>query len=135
MTEVAKELQELKEKLADIEHQRWADWQKWVHSKCVESSLNGGDGSYVSFPAELFRAWEKQINTPYAELSDREKASDMEQVDRYWPLIESYLSLELDKQKQEKIKSSQSFCGCPMCLHHSEAYELSLSQSPVEDLE
>ena len=27
--------EELFEKLADIEHQRWADWQKYVHSKCI----------------------------------------------------------------------------------------------------
>jgi len=28
-------MNELFEKLAAIEHERWADWQKYVHSQCV----------------------------------------------------------------------------------------------------
>ena len=75
----------LREKLADIEHQRWADWQRYVHSKFVEHS--NGNGEYVCLPTELFKGWQKQIDTPYSELSEKEKDSDREQVDRYLPLI------------------------------------------------
>lgn len=38
-------------------------------------------------PAALAERWERQIATPYAELSETEKDGDREQVDRYWPLI------------------------------------------------
>ena len=83
------ERKELREKLAEIEHIRWSDWQKWMHSKMVEHS--DGKGEWVCLPAELFRRWERQIATNYADLPAHEQASDMEQVDRYWPLIEQAL--------------------------------------------
>ena len=74
---------ELIERLAAIEHQRWADWQKYMHSKCKSNGVGE-----LLIPAELVRQWERQIATPYADLSEAEKGSDRDQVRRYWPLIE-----------------------------------------------
>ena len=31
---------------------------------------------------------------------------------------------EIAKEKQERIEKNKSFCGCSMCLHHTEAYNL-----------
>ena len=73
----------LYEQLAAIEHERWADWQRYMHSLCTTNS----DGS-LTIPAGLVERWEHQIATPYAELTEREKNSDREQVDRYWHLIQ-----------------------------------------------
>jgi hypothetical protein len=70
---------ELREKLASIEHERWADWQNYVHRVYLEGNFK-----------EFMLRWQKQIGTPYSELSDQEKASDMEQVNRYWHLIEAH---------------------------------------------
>lgn len=78
----------LREKLATIEHERWADWQKWVHAQMTDELVNGIP--MFCLPIETVVRWQKQIKTPYAQLSSREKASDMEQVDRYWPLIQSH---------------------------------------------
>jgi len=76
---------ELFVKLADIEHQRWADWQKYLHSKCY-----GGDKARdLVIPSDLVEHWERQIKTPYSELSEKEKDSDKEQVMRYWDLIKT----------------------------------------------
>jgi hypothetical protein len=74
------------EKLASIEHARWAHWQQYLHDKGVRQP----DGSLI-LPAELVRRWETQIATPYADLSEAEKQSDREQVQRYLPLILSEL--------------------------------------------
>jgi hypothetical protein len=84
--DVADVLDGLVEKLAAIEHSRWAHWQRYVHS----ASLPQPDGSLV-MPAELVARWEKQIATSYADLDDREKESDREQVRKYLPLIEAAL--------------------------------------------
>jgi hypothetical protein len=72
---------ELFEKLADIEHQRWAHWQKYLHSRCT--NLNG---SLIMSP-KYVRHLERQIDTPYSELSEREKDMDRQEVMRYWGLI------------------------------------------------
>lgn len=81
-------IDELKEELAAIEHERWASWQKWMHEQAYHSTPNGG----LVFDGEYIKHLEKQINTPYVDLSATEQASDMEQVDRYWPLIEQYIA-------------------------------------------
>lgn len=79
---------ELREKLAAIEHERWADWQRYVHSVCYENKGIGGEPTgELTIPSEHARRWERQIETPYNELSEKEKDSDREQVDRYWQLI------------------------------------------------
>lgn len=94
----------LKEQLAAIEHDRWADWQKYMHSKMYQETDNKGEAVMLLLQTQ-FNHWERQIATPYAELSEAEKNSDREQVDRYWPLIEKQIRLaelraridELDK--------------------------------------
>ena len=66
---------EIIEIMARVEHERWAKWQKYLHSKCTVYR-NGT----VSFPHDLFRHWERQIKTPYSELSEREKEMDREEA-------------------------------------------------------
>ena len=73
---------ELFEQLAAIEHERWADWQKYMHSLCDA----GVDGSLCITPINV-KHWTRQIETKYSELSEKEKDSDREQVMRYWNLI------------------------------------------------
>ncbi|MFX5626992.1 hypothetical protein ABTD72_01820 [Acinetobacter baumannii] len=73
---------ELIEELAAIEHERWAHWQRYLHSKCFKNQ----DGSLV-IPPELVARWEKQMNTDYANLTQHEKESDREQVVKYLPSL------------------------------------------------
>ncbi|WP_066519121.1 MULTISPECIES: hypothetical protein [Sphingobium] len=75
-------LGDLVEQLAAIEHERWSHWQLYMHSKGQKRP----DGSLV-FSAEAVSRWEKQATTAYADLTESEKKSDREQVDRYLPLI------------------------------------------------
>lgn len=77
---------DLIEKLAAIEHERWAHWQSHLHEQCVRQK----DGSLI-IPAKLVERWKKQIATPYVSLSNEEKNSDREQVYRYLLVIESEL--------------------------------------------
>ena len=74
----------LVEELAALEHERWAHWQNYMHSKGQKQS----DGSLVLSP-ELVKRWEKQARTPYRQLSPSEKESDREQVRRYLPVVKA----------------------------------------------
>lgn len=76
----------LLERLAAVEHQRWAHWQEYMHSKGARQA----DGTLV-LPADLVERWDEQIATPYAELSDDEKESDREQVRAYLDIIKQGL--------------------------------------------
>ncbi|MBE5440130.1 MULTISPECIES: hypothetical protein [Mycobacteriaceae] len=72
----------LMEKLAAIEHERWAHWQQYMHDQCQRAE----DGSLI-IPAQLAQRWQTQIETPYEDLTESEKDSDREQVRRYLPII------------------------------------------------
>lgn len=80
-------LDNLVDQLASIEHDRWAHWQRYMHSKATRQP----DGSLI-IPADLVTKWERQIAMPFAQLSETEKDSDREQVQKYLPLIKSSLS-------------------------------------------
>ncbi|MCY1461519.1 hypothetical protein D9M71_791850 [compost metagenome] len=79
---LAQNLLELLEPLAAIEHERWAHWQKYLHSQCSKNN----DGS-LTIPRDLVERWERQLKTPYHNLSQKEKDSDKEQVKRYLDFI------------------------------------------------
>lgn len=70
------------DRLAAVEHERWAHWQQYMHDQCERRD----DGSLV-IPARLVSRWEEQIRTPYVELSAEEQESDREQVRRYLPAV------------------------------------------------
>lgn len=84
--EIDEILDRLVDDLASIEHERWAHWQRYMHGKGVAQS----DGSLL-IPAHLVAQWERQIATPFAALSEQEKDSDREQVQRYLPLLKTAL--------------------------------------------
>jgi hypothetical protein len=74
---------ELIEQLAAIEHERWADWQKWCHKILRENNPSPEQG-------DILERWDRQIETPYAELSEKEKQSDRDQVMRYLPIMQAW---------------------------------------------
>lgn len=80
--DISKALNSVLEELSAIEHERWALWQKYMHNN---GNLQA-DGSLL-LPADLVDHWEKQIDTPYESLSEKEKESDREQVRKYLPTI------------------------------------------------
>lgn len=67
--------QELIELLSSKEHQRWAKWQKYLHSCCVKNE----DGS-LTIPKDKVERWTRQIKTDYENLPEKEKESDRKQV-------------------------------------------------------
>jgi hypothetical protein len=81
-------LDALIEKLSAVEHDRWAHWQRYMHDQCERLP----DGRLI-IPADLVVRWEKQIHTPYDQLSEKEKNSDREQVARVLPILAEFFPL------------------------------------------
>lgn len=78
-------LDELIEQLADKEHASWSRWMTYLFSRC--ESLPDGR---LALPYDLARHWQRQVDTPYADLSEREKQSDRVEVAHILPIIRRY---------------------------------------------
>lgn len=78
-------MDELIEQLADKEHASWANWMGYLFSLCVHNA----DGT-ATIPASRVQHWQRQVATPYAMLSEREKESDRIEVRKILPLIEAW---------------------------------------------
>jgi hypothetical protein len=76
---------ELIERLADKEHAGWSHWMEYLFSKCERLS----DGSAV-IPGEFARHWQRQVVLPYAQLTEREKQSDRNEVAKILPIIREF---------------------------------------------
>lgn len=72
----------MKEKLAQLAHEQWSGWIKYMFSKGV--GLPGG-GIYL--PAWAVERWTRQAFTPYANLSDSEKDSDRAEADKFLAIL------------------------------------------------
>lgn len=66
-----------REPLADISHDIWSHWMRWMFTVGTFNE----DGTWT-MPAEKVERWKRQMNTPYAELSEQERESDREQADK-----------------------------------------------------
>lgn len=77
--------EELIEQLSAAEHASWARWMEYVFSTCTKQP----DGSML-IPANLVVHWQRQIATPYSNLSESEKHSDRQEVAHILPIIDQY---------------------------------------------
>jgi hypothetical protein len=102
---------ELVEKLADIEHERWADWQRWVHQCGGMIEVEGV--MLFAIPADVKQRWDRQIRTPYKDLTEKEKQSDRDQVNRYLPLIQELITeARKDELEHLGIERNAVMCSC-----------------------
>ena len=68
---------ETKELLAEAMHKAWSDWMWWMLEVSEEK-----DGSVV-IPPDKVERWKRQSVTLYKDLSEEEKQSDRDVVDKY----------------------------------------------------
>lgn len=79
------DLQTLIEELAKKEHESWSHWMNYLFSRCSQTA----DGSMIIHP-DLVKRWQRQAETPYADLTEREKQADRNRVNLILPIIEEY---------------------------------------------
>jgi len=79
-TETTEEI--LREALSDVQHEIWSSWMRWM----FDQGRYGISGTW-SMPVTLVERWKRQMNTPYSELTEKEKDSDREQADKTLEVI------------------------------------------------
>ena len=67
--------EEMLEVLADVQHEIWSSWMRWLFSQCYYAT-----DERLVIPDNLVERWQRQMGTPYAKLSEREKDSDRDQA-------------------------------------------------------
>ena len=75
-------MSDLREALADLEHDRWSRWMLYMFS-C--GTVN--DDSTWTMPAEKVAHWTRQMTTVYSDLSEHEKDSDRKEADHTLAVI------------------------------------------------
>ena len=77
------ELENRLEHYAHLEHERWSKWQEYMFECAVVSGDDNLGIRTLAFPTGQYENWKRQIDTPYAELSEKEKESDRKEVRPY----------------------------------------------------
>lgn len=90
---------ELVENLSDVSHEIWSHWMKYMFSICRKT-----DKGDIVIDATNVKRWERQMITPYSELTEKEKASDREQA---FKIIDSVNSLNSSRLPIENFLKSQ----------------------------
>jgi hypothetical protein len=80
-----KELEDCKEELAELSHEIWSHWMKYLFSKCNREI----GGSLI--PDSFVEHWKRQIDIKYKDLTEQEKDSDREQADKIIKLLKNIL--------------------------------------------
>lgn len=72
----------MKERLADLCHRQWTGWMRYMFSKGVSNS----DGTWT-MPKWAVVRWQRQMNTPYGQLSHSEQDTDRTEADKFIAVI------------------------------------------------
>ena len=82
--------EELREALAAYAHESWSGWMEYLFTKCrtsLHSFLTGPRSETTIIHQDQVLRWKRQMQTPYADLSEKEKESDREQADKILALL------------------------------------------------
>ncbi len=92
--------EELIEYLAALEHERWSNWQAYVHNLCIKNE----DGS-LTIPKKYVYHWNWEIALKYKDLPDNIKESDRKEVYKIMPLFDHMFNE--NKTLQKTLQNSE----------------------------
>ena len=78
---------ELLELVADFFHMNWSHWMKYQFSKMWEDDPDPYPSRGMMMDQDDVSRWKRQMNTPYSELSEKEKDSDREWAKKLMDLL------------------------------------------------
>ena len=93
----------LREALAAYSHGAWAQWMKYLFKKCADATpkdMSWVDRAGTEIPPDLEERWTRQMNTPYHELPDAEKKSDLEEADKILEIVSKHRHSHLESLRR-----------------------------------
>jgi hypothetical protein len=82
--------EQLREQLAEYAHEAWSGWMKYLFEKCEPSERFFSGEQVVVIPVWAVERWQRQMNTPYADLPESEKTSDREEADKMLAIVQAH---------------------------------------------
>lgn len=107
-------IDDLKEKLAAIEHDRWSDWHNWTKAKRIGLLVADGELVKLAFDRATVDRWDNLAAVPYKVLLREDQLKDLKQVERYWWLVVEYgkrCKLELLDEIERYIREAGNGFG------------------------
>lgn len=98
---------ELREHIAAVQHEIWSHWMRYLFSRAEGSDYAGG----AVIPNALVLRWQRQMETPYAGLTERERESDREQADK----VLAVMAAELAAATQRAEAAEAQLAAVPQC--------------------
>lgn len=77
-------MSDLREKVAELCHEQWSGWMKYLFSKTAE---DGWRNVSQVIPPWAVERWQRQMETPYASFSDEEKETERKEADKFLKLM------------------------------------------------
>ena len=87
--------EELIELIADFFHENWSHWMKYMFEVAVNVAEDSESLAWMNrtglvaytFNEDMYDRWQRQMKTPYSELSEKEKDSDREWAEKLLKLL------------------------------------------------
>lgn len=79
--------QTCREALAEYAHEAWSGWMKYLFGKTETSERFFSGEIVVVIPRWAVDRWQRQMNTPYADLPESEKESDRAEADKMLAIL------------------------------------------------
>jgi hypothetical protein len=84
---------EVRELLAEYAHVTWSGWMRYMFSKGMFRPVMTDEDNPIEveqwiMPSWAVARWQRQMNTPYADLPETEKQSDREEADKILAIVQ-----------------------------------------------
>jgi len=90
----------VREQLASVQHEIWSHWMKYLYSRWYKVGEERLD-----IPLEELKRWQRQMQTPYTDLTPKEKDSDREQADKVLNVLVESMGVPVEAEPE----------WCPSC--------------------
>jgi hypothetical protein len=87
------------EKLAEYAHSAWSGWMKYQRKKSKESKIGE-----IIVPKDSAERWERQMNTEYNKLPEKEKESDRDEAKKILKIFKEIINNEIKGNDKSKVE-------------------------------